>query len=174
MTQRKKPQRGKKGASGARGAQRRGDLHDRAALDREVDNLAMRGPKSVWQEASAPAAGDPPTREELAGIDLLGRNDVRDGAIEGVSEASTESGLDRPSEILDQEPNIRRNPPLVKGDTGPGGISMSGGAAGGARGSAGTSDMGAGTPEGYEEAGPGEQKATSRFNYEHGTLDTPE
>ena len=134
----------------------------------------MRGPKSVWQESSEPAAGDPPTKEELAGIDLLGRNNVRDGAIEGVSEASTESGLDRPSEIVDREVDIRKNPPLVKDDTGPGGISMSGGAAGGARGSAGTSDMGAGTPEGYEKAGPGEQKGTSRFNYEHGTLDVPE
>jgi hypothetical protein len=174
VTQKKKPQRGKKGASGARGGQRRGNLHDRAALDREIDHLAMRGPKSVWQESSEPAAGDPPTREELAGIDLLGRNSVRGGAIEGVSEASAESGLDHPPEDVVQEHIVRKNPPLVKDDTGPGGISMSGGAAGGARGNAGTSDMGAGTPEGYEEAGPGEQKATSRFDYEHGTLDTPE
>jgi hypothetical protein len=51
---------------------------------------------------------------------------------------------------------------------------MSGGVAGGARGDAGSSSTGAGTPEGYEEAGPGEQKGTSRFDYEHGTLDTPE
>jgi hypothetical protein len=146
-------------------------VHDRAALDREIDDLAMRGPKSVWQEASEPAAGDPPSREELAGIDLLGRSSVRDDAIAGVSEASAESGLDHPEE---EEPSPRTNPPLVTDDTGPGGISMSGGAAGGARGSGGTSDMGAGTPEGYEKSGPGEQKGTSRFDYEHGTLDVPE
>lgn len=31
-----------------------------------------------------------------------------------------------------------------------------------------------GTPEGYEKSGPGEQKSTSRFDLDRGTLEEPE
>lgn len=136
--------------------------------DRAIDEMALHGKKSEWQEPSAPAAGDPVTEEELRGMDLLGRSSVRDGAIPGVSEASAESGIDRPSSVESAGPRV--NPPLSD-DTGATG--STGGVAGGARGAAGTSDRGAGTPEGYERSGPGEQKSTSRFDLDHGTLDEP-
>lgn len=145
----------------------------RAREDAEIDRTALSGPKTEWQEPSEAAAGDPPTADELAGIDLLGRASVRNDAIAGPSEPSAESGIDHPEEVSDQDEK-RRNPPLEEDETGPGGISMSGGAAGGARGHGGTSSRGAGTPEGYESAGPGEQKSTSRFDLDHGTLETPE
>jgi hypothetical protein len=145
----------------------------RAIEDAEIDRMALHGPKSKWQEASESAAGDPETREELAGIDLLGRASVRDDAIPGPSEASAESGIDHPEEGPEGDQR-RRNPPLEEDVSGPGGISMSGGASGGARGQGGTSDRGAGTPKGYEKAGPGEQKSTSRFDLNHGTLEEPE
>jgi hypothetical protein len=67
----------------------------------------------------------------------------------------------------------RKNPPLTEGvdGSGEGGLSMSGGRAGGARGHGGTSDAGAGGPEGESRGGPGEYKSTSRFDLDHGTLD---
>jgi hypothetical protein len=71
------------------------------------------------------------------------------------------------------EPADRKNPPLTEGvdGSGEGGLSMSGGRAGGERGNAGTSDSGAGGPEGESKGGPGEYKSTSRFDLDHGTTD---
>ena len=67
----------------------------------------------------------------------------------------------------------RMNPPLTEGvdGSGEGGLSMSGGRAGGARGHGGTSDSSAGGPEGESRGGPGEYKSTSRVDLDHGTLD---
>jgi hypothetical protein len=101
--------------------------------------------------------------EVLAGHDLLGRTSVRDGALSGVS------GLN--DDEVASSVGRRNNPPLVEeAGTEDGGLTLSGGAAGGARGNAGTSDSGAGGPLG-ESVGPGEYKATSRFDYDHGTVD---
>jgi hypothetical protein len=138
---------------------RKRESRARAREEHEIDEMALRGPKSKWQEADAPAAGDPVSEDERRGMDLLGRASVRGGAIAGVGEASAESGIDRPTAAEPDGP--RTNPPLREdtGDTG-----STGGVAGGARGSGGTDDRGAGTPRGYMEAGPGEQKSTSRFD----------
>jgi hypothetical protein len=131
--------------------------------------MARRGPKSQWVEADAPAAGDPVSEDERRGLDLLGRSSVRDEAIPGVS------GL---NENLDDAARAggsgaeRRNPPLVEdAGMGDGGITMSGGRAGGARGHGGRSDRGAGSPTGEEKAGPGEYKSTSRFDLDHPSSD---
>jgi hypothetical protein len=101
--------------------------------------------------------------EVLQGHDLLGRESVRDGALPGVS------GLNdgEVSSFVGQ----RNNPPLVEdAGVGDGSVTMSGGAAGGERGHAGTSRSGAGGPLG-ETVGPGEYKATSRFDYDRETVD---
>lgn len=141
------------------GARTTDETRSRVREENEIDEMALHGPKSKWQEADAPAAGDPVSDEEKRGMDLLGRASVRGGAIAGVGEASAESGIDRPSAAEPEGP--RTNPPLREetGDTG-----STGGAAGGARGSGGTDVRGAGTPRGYMKAGPGEQKSTSRFD----------
>lgn len=147
-----------------------------ARTERELDSEALGEPRSDWQERNEPAAGDQMTPAELRGMDLLGRASVRNGAIEGVSEPSAESGVDRPPSPAEvsRRSARRTNPPLSDDALGDGGISSSGGVAGGARGGAGKSSSGAGTPEGYEKAGPGEQKSTSRFDLDGGTLDVPE
>ncbi|HEY9427828.1 MAG TPA: hypothetical protein VIR34_11790 [Gemmatimonadaceae bacterium] len=150
--------------------------HERASSERDMDREALREPRSDWQERNESAAGDQMTPAELRGMDLLGRASVRNGAIEGVSEPSAESGIDRPPSPVDvsRRSARRTNPPLSDDALGDGGISSSGGVAGGARGGAGKSSSGAGTPEGYQKAGPGEQKSTSRFDLDGGTLDEPE
>jgi hypothetical protein len=62
----------------------------------------------------------------------------------------------------------RKNPPLVPdAGMGDGGISASGGVAGGARGNAGTSDSGAGGPEGDTKGGPAQHRGTSRFDLDN-------
>lgn len=170
------PQRRKKKQEGARRAEPKprgahGASERREAANREIDEMARRGGKSKWQEASEPAAGDPQSPEELAGVDLLGRASVRGGAISGVSEASAESGVDRPDTT---EPRgARRNPPLEE-DVDEIDAGSTGGSAGGERGHGGSSSGGAGTAEGYQKAGPGEDKSTSRFDLDRGTLDVPE
>ena len=135
----------------------------------EIDEMALRAPKSQWNETDAPAAGDPMTDDERRGHDLLGRSGVRDEAIPGVSglnENVTNVANTREAGA------VRRNPPLVEdAGMGDGGISMSGGKAGGARGHGGRSDRGAGSPTGEEKAGPGEYKSTSRFDLDHPSSD---
>jgi hypothetical protein len=77
----------------------------------------------------------------------------------------------------DDEPEapVRKNPPLVPdAGMGDGGISASGGVSGGARGHGGTSDRGAGSPRCGSESGPGEYKATSRFDYDRRDVDAGE
>lgn len=90
----------------------------------EVDRLALDGTKSEWMDATDSPASALPDAEELRGIDLLGRRDVRDGAIEGVGGGS---GLENETHSVGR----RRNPPqvdAVDGDQ----SGTSGGRAGGA------------------------------------------
>lgn len=66
---------------------------------------------------------------------------------------------------------IRKSPaqtPDVE-QLGTGGLSQSGGRAGGERGNAGTSDDGAGGPEGESRGGPGQYKSTSRGDLDRGS-----
>lgn len=172
MNDRRKSKHGDRDARGSDEARTR----ERAREDREVDDAALSAPRSEWQEPSEPAAGKRMSAEELKGMDLLGRASVRNGALEGVGQASAESGIDRPpsDQELSRRSAHRKNPPLSEDALGDGGISSSGGVAGGARGGAGTSNRGANTPEGYEKAGPGEQKSTSRFDLDRENLDVPE
>ena len=69
----------------------------------------------------------------------------------------------------------RKSPPLTPGveQLGTGGISQSGGRAGGERGHGGESDSGAGGPLGESRGGPGEYKSTSLGDLGHGTVDDP-
>jgi hypothetical protein len=170
-----KPRKGKHDERAERDKKDAARTRERAKQDREVDSLALHGRKSKWQEESEPAAGEQMSVGELRGVDLLGRASVRNGAIEGVGDPSAESGIDRPrtDEEVSSRSMHRKNPPLSDDALGDGGISSSGGVAGGARGGAGTSNLGAGTPEGYEKSGPGEQKSTSRFDLDQGTVDVP-
>ena len=106
--------------------------------------------------------------EEARGHDLLGASGIHNDARPGVSDAPGEGNL--PADA-----GTRRNPPLTEDvATGEGGISQSGGRAGGARGHAGTSDRGAGGPLGDMRSGPGEHKSTSRGDIDHGTSHEPD
>jgi hypothetical protein len=141
----------------------------------DVDEAALHGSKSKWQEKNAPAAGDPPTRAELDGLSLLGGSDPRgDGSLGGVSDP-VRDGSAGPREQAGADvklagPGGRQNPPLMEdAGMGDGGISISGGVSGGARGHGGTSDSGAGGPMGDTAGGPAQHDAATRFD-----LDRPD
>jgi len=107
--------------------------HDRHSADREIDRMAREAPKSDWQERTAPAAGDPVSDDERRGLNILAQNDPRgDGSIAGVSDPNAgDVGATPP--VVAPAGGQRRNPPLVPdAGMGDGGISSSGGAAGGA------------------------------------------
>ena len=109
--------------------------HSKRDDAREIDRMALEGGKSEWQERSAPAAGDPVTDAEKKGLNILAQADPRgDGALEGVSARKADDLPNTPA--LDEGTEgggQRRNPPLVEdAGTGDGGLSVSGGAAGGA------------------------------------------
>lgn len=152
-------------------AERRQDP-DEATLDTRAggpspnadDRAARAGGKSEWMQRTDSAAGDPPTKEERDGMDLLGRSEVRDGAIPGVSGLS---GMDARDLGPDRSAH-RRNPPQMDDvNNSAGDLSQTGGVAGGFRGSAGRSDAGAGDPDKEAENGPAEYKASSRFDLDH-------
>jgi hypothetical protein len=90
--------------------------------------------KSAWLSSTDSAAYDPPTEDETNGLRPLGHASVRDGAIGGVSDpvrGGNAAPGQRPDDAM-QGGGPRRNPPLVEhAGTGDGGISQSGGAAGG-------------------------------------------
>ncbi|MFL5577047.1 MAG: hypothetical protein ACJ79S_13865 [Gemmatimonadaceae bacterium] len=142
----------------------------------DVDRMAMSGEKTEWQERTAPAAGDPVSEEELEGLSILGGSDVREGAIPGVSDPIRD-GSGGPQERPDPDAAIegagrggvaRRNPPLVEDSAfEDGGVSMSGGVAGGERGHAGSSDRANPAEEG--KSGPAEYKSTSRMDLDRST-----
>jgi hypothetical protein len=144
----------------------------------DVDEMALHDRKSDWQERNAPAAGDAPTRAELDGLSLLGGSDPRgDGALGGVSDP-VRDGSAGPRERDDAPIGAagaggRKNPPLMEdAGMGDGGISVSGGAAGGARGHGGTSDSGAGGPMGDTSGGRAAQfDAASRMDLDHPDTD---
>ncbi|GLC27870.1 hypothetical protein [Roseisolibacter agri] len=101
--------------------------------EREIDRGAIEGDRSEWLERSASSAGDPLTDVEKKGLSILAQADPRgDGSIEGVS-APKEGDVGDNAPIAGSADNVRRNPPLVEdAGLGDGGISASGGAAGGA------------------------------------------
>jgi len=144
----------------------------------EIDDMALGGPKSEWQERTAPAAGDPVSEDELNGLSILGGSSVRGGALPGVSDP-VRDGWAGPRERPDPDaavtgggPGGRKSPEQLDGaGFGDGGISASGGRAGGARGHAGTSDAGAGSPTGETAGGPGEYRASSRMDLDHPSSD---
>ena len=83
----------------------------------DVDREALSGPKSEWQEASAPAAGDPVSDDELRGLSLLGGSSFRDGALPGVSDPvrdGTGGPHERPDEGVGPGGAQRVNPPLTE------------------------------------------------------------
>ena len=100
---------------------------------RDIERMALDGSKTEWQERTAPAASDPVSDDERRGLNVLGQNDPRgDGAINGVSDPN-EGDVKAVAPVEAPEGNVRRSPPLVEeAGMGEGGISMSGGAAGGA------------------------------------------
>jgi hypothetical protein len=99
----------------------------------EIDRMALDGERSAWQERTAPAAGDPVSDDERRALNLLGQSDPRgDGSINGVSDPNA-GDVTRDEPIAAPRDGQRRNPPLVDdAGTGDGGLSASGGAAGGA------------------------------------------
>ena len=100
---------------------------------REIDRMALDGSKSAYQERTAPAASDPVSDDERRGLNVLGQSDPRgDGSINGVSDAN-EGDVAAAAPITAVPGAPRVNPPLIEdAGTGDGGISASGGAAGGA------------------------------------------
>lgn len=100
---------------------------------REIDRMALDGTKSEWQERTAPAASDPVSDDERRGLNILGQNDPRgDGSIGGVSDPNA-GDVAAAAPIVAPPDAQRLNPPEVDdAGMGPGGISVSGGAAGGA------------------------------------------
>jgi hypothetical protein len=108
-------------------------MADKRYDPREIDRMALDGTKSAYQERTAPAASDPVSDDERRGLNVLGQNDPRgDGSINGVSDPN-EGDVAAAAPIV-APPNAHRvNPPLTEdAGTGDGGISVSGGAAGGA------------------------------------------
>jgi hypothetical protein len=105
--------------------------------------------------------------DEARGQDLLGASAVHGDARPGASDDAASGGGNLAGS---GEGGKRRNPPLTEGVAlGEGGISQSGGVAGGDRGHAGTSDRGAGGPLGDMRSGPAQHKSTSRGDIDHGT-----
>lgn len=100
---------------------------------REIDRMALDGSKSDYQERTAPAASDPVSDDERRGLNIIAQNDPRgDGSIGGVS-GPNEGDVAAAAPVVAPAGEHRVNPPLVEdAGTGDGGISASGGAAGGA------------------------------------------
>jgi hypothetical protein len=85
--------------------------------------------------------------DEARGQDLLGVSEAQGGSQSGPSDDGASVGGNLAGTRT--ESGARKNPPLTEDIAlGEGGITQSGGAAGGARGHAGTSDRGAGGPLG--------------------------
>ncbi|MFN2565077.1 MAG: hypothetical protein ABR499_08735 [Gemmatimonadaceae bacterium] len=105
--------------------------------------------------------------DEARGQSVLGAAGIGSDARPGVSDDVSGGGGNLAGTAGGGE---RRNPPLVEdAGLGDGGIRQSGGAAGGDRGHAGTSDRGAGGPLGEMRSGPGQYKSTSRGDLDRGS-----
>ena len=145
--------------------------HNDGESERGASRGESRGAKSEWQERSSPAADDPVSDEERAGLSVLGSSSVRGGAIPGVSDP-VRDGRAGPRERADDiGTGVRKNPPEIADAGSEGGLSVSGGVAGGARGNAGRSDAGAGDPDKESASGPAEHRSTSRFDLDHPSTD---
>ena len=90
--------------------------------------------KSEWIGSADSAAYDAPTEQELQGLNVLGGASIRDGAIDGVSDPVLDGGAaphQRPDPAAGRGP--RKSPDLIPdAGMGDGGLSASGGVAGGA------------------------------------------
>ena len=84
--------------------------------------------KSEWIGSADSGAYDEPTEQELKGLNLLGGTSIRDGAVGGVSDPAP---TERPGSSAARGP--RRSPEFIPdAGMGDGGLSVSGGIAGGA------------------------------------------
>ncbi len=138
-----------------------------------------RGPergKSEWAGRNDPAATDPVSDDEKRGLNLLGGNSLRDGALHGVSDPVRDGGSGAPHESPRNELRAdgpRRSPEEVPdAGLGDGGLSQSGGRAGGARGHGGASDDV--SPAEESRGGPGQHRSTSRTDLDHPSSDVGE
>src|SRR5215208_3358565 len=130
-----------------------------------------RGPesgKSEWVGRDDPAATDPVSDDEKQGLSVLGGNSIRGGALHGVSDP-VRDGSEGPHESPRDELRAdgpRRSPEEVSdAGGGDGGLSQSGGRAGGARGHGGASrDV---SPAEESRGGPAQFKSTSRMDLDH-------
>ena len=146
--------------------------------DRDRTQDETQTERDLREEQQRAAGGDRPrslggpereaTEIQREGMDLLGRSSVRDDAIPGVSDASARD--DQRAETVSGSAagaeGVRRNPPMREdgGGIGDGGLSASGGVAGGARGHGGTSD----SMESPDAGGrPAQHKSTSRTDLDH-------
>ena len=115
--------------------------------------------------------------DELSGQDLLGHSSVRGGAIAGVSDTNPQRQADALSygaAGAGDRTAVRRNPPELEEVDQAGGLSASGGVAGGARGHGGTSVSGAGAPVRRPGQDPPSSESSSRFDLDHPTSDIGE
>jgi hypothetical protein len=133
-------------------------------VDREKNEETTHSGKAGERERNTP--GRTPRELGLDPEEVRGHGVVGDSP-EGRTGDVPLTGMGRPVD--------RTNPPLMEGvdGIGEGGVSASGGRAGGARGNSGTSASGAGGPEGESRGGPGEYKGTSRFDLDRGTVEEP-
>jgi hypothetical protein len=124
--------------------------------DRESDHSGEMGRRNRTTPGRTPGelGLDP---EEMRGHDAIAQRGDR-------------TGDDIPLTSEDDTAGPRQDPPLTPGveKDGTGGVSESGGLAGGARGNAGESDTGAGVANGESRSGPGEYKSTSRGTFDRG------
>ena len=94
---------------------RHNDRHsstDRFNEENEIDRMAREGPKTEWQERSAPAAGDPVSDDEKRGLNMLGQSDPRgDGSLYGVGDANA-GDVPRSDPLTASRDGERRNPPV--------------------------------------------------------------
>ena len=90
--------------------------------------------KSEWVGRTDSGAYDEPTEQELEGLNLLGGTSIRDGAVGGVSDPVVDGRAgpsERPGPSTSRGP--RRSPEFIPdAGMGDGGLSVSGGIAGGA------------------------------------------
>ena len=90
--------------------------------------------KSEWLTSRDRGAYEPVTEEEMKGLRPLGESSVREGAINGVSDANrgADASLQqRPDDSMRGRGDRRKPEQVEHAGTGDGGIDMSGGVAGG-------------------------------------------
>jgi hypothetical protein len=99
----------------------RSGKHDDSGKNRR-DTEMHAGRKSKWVEDDAPSAGDPISKDEMQGHNLLGNTSLRDGALPGVSEPARDghgAPGERPEDVRWEGPRV--NPPQLDAVPGDGG-----------------------------------------------------